>query len=198
MLGDHTLSLSSHKKLLLVSRPKTLEQFAFHTHTRNSAIVLGSSASGHSFPWCSYILGIVTNFPRNSFLIGPLALMSFYNGIQQCEKKSFLWKSNAWPDLWGRRGRLFSEKRFQRAVGKELVVFAVCVSPLKLCGGCQKADRWRWGKQEGQGAVSSLYHIKHWAIYNSRGTFRIQRCQTADPSKYHLPRQILRAGLRLP
>lgn len=40
-------------------------------------------------------------------------------------------------------------------------VFAVCASPLKLCGGCQKADRWGWGKQEGQGAVSSLYHIKH-------------------------------------
>lgn len=34
-------------------------------------------------------------------------------------------------------------------------------SPLKLCGGCQKADRWGWGEQEGQGAASSLYHIKH-------------------------------------
>jgi hypothetical protein len=38
---------------------------------------------------------------------------------------------------------------------------AGCASPLKVCGGCQKADRWGWGGQEGQGAASSLYHIKH-------------------------------------
>lgn len=163
ILGDYMLSLSCHKKPLLVVRPKTLQQFAFYSHKRNSAIVLGSSTSGHSFPLCSYILGIVTNFPRNSFLIGPLALMSFYNGIQQCEKESFLWKSNAWLDLRGRAEEASSsDKMIPKCSGQSASrVFAVCASPLKLCGGCQKADRWGWGKQEGQGAVSSLYHIKH-------------------------------------
>lgn len=40
--------------------------------------------------------------------------------------------------------------------------FALCASTLKLCGGCQKADRWGWGKWEGaEEAASSLYHIKH-------------------------------------
>lgn len=50
---------------------------------------IGSSTSGHSFSWCSYILGIVPEFPRNSFLIGSLGLISFSNAIQWCEKKSF-------------------------------------------------------------------------------------------------------------
>lgn len=50
---------------------------------KNSAGALGGSTSGPSFPWSSYILGIVTNFPKNSFLIGPLGLIGFQNRIQR-------------------------------------------------------------------------------------------------------------------
>lgn len=67
---------------------------------------LRGSASRRNFLWCSHILGIVINFPRNSFLIGLLGLISFLNGIQWC-KKSVHWKSNPQLDFLDRRGKIY-------------------------------------------------------------------------------------------
>lgn len=45
-----------------------------------------------------------------------------------------------------------SAKKIPKGIGQSAGrALTVCASPLKLCGGCQKADRWGWGGQEGGG-----------------------------------------------